>query len=137
MTSHDPSHPIHLSPRHLQGEDIPPMDMWPAEMMPRPIDSNRNLVWYAGTDLICCVYESDDGSVSFTDLPYDEHVHLLQGQAVLTSADGERVVYNAGDVFIAPKGWTGVWEMSGGYRELICFHTKSLLAAAAVWWPKD
>ena len=135
MTTNDPLLPIRLDPKHLRGEDLPPMAMWPAEMLPRPIKSNRNLVWYSGKDLICCVYECDDGAVDFVDLPYDEHVYLLQGQATLISENGETSVYAAGDAFVAPKGWTGTWEMSGGYRELICFAAPSLLAAARKWWP--
>ena len=126
-------HPVPAKRDHIEGKDLRPMPMWPAEMMPRPIATNRNAVWYAGEDLTTCVYESDDGSVAFTDLPYDEHVHILNGKAVLTSVDGRVDTYGPGDWFVAPKGWSGTWEMTGGYRELIVFHTASLLAAAKRW----
>jgi len=126
-------HPVAAKRDHIEGKDLPPMPMWPEEMMPRPIASNRNVVWYAGEDIITCVYEADDGTVAFTDLPYDEHVHILNGEAVLTSVDGRVDTYGTGDWFVAPKGWSGSWEMRGGYRELIVFHTASLLAAAKKW----
>jgi EutQ-like cupin domain len=73
--------------------------------------------------------------ISFTDLPYDEHVYVLNGQAVLTSDDGRTDVFTKGDAFVAPKGWTGTWEMRGGYRELICFETRSINDTAKKWWP--
>jgi uncharacterized cupin superfamily protein len=126
-------HPVAARRDQLEGRDLPPMPMWPAEMMPRPIASNRNAVWYAGEDLISCFYESDDGVVAFTDLPYDEHVHILNGRAVLTSVGGRVDTYGPGDWFVAPKGWSGTWEMTDGYRELIVFHTASLVKAAQEW----
>jgi uncharacterized cupin superfamily protein len=129
------SHPVAVRRTHLDGENLPEIPLWPSEMMPRPVASNRNKVWYAGEDLICMVYEADDGVVAFADLPYDEQVQILNGRAVLTSADGRTDVFEQGDVFVAPKGWTGTWEMLDGYRELISFHTRSLREAAAVWWP--
>lgn len=131
------SHPVAVKREHLEGQNLPPMAVWPAEMMPRPMTSNRNKVWYAGKDLMAMVYESDDGSVAFTDLPYDEHVQILNGKAVLTSEDGRVDVFEKGDIFVAPKGWTGTWEMLDGYRELICFHTASIQEAAKVWWPES
>ena len=128
-----PAHPVAPKSEVLAGKDLPPMPLWPAEMMPHPIESNRNVVWYAGEQITTMVYEADDGTVAFTDLPYDEHVHILNGTAVLTSTDGRVDTYGRGDWFVVPKGWCGTWEMTGGYRELIVFHTASLLAAAEAW----
>jgi uncharacterized cupin superfamily protein len=58
-------------------------------------------------------------------------ISVLKGRGVLTSQDGVRHVFEKGDVFVAPKGWTGTWKMSGNYRELITFETKSLEWAMA------
>jgi uncharacterized cupin superfamily protein len=38
---------------------------------------------------------------------------------VLTSSEGERQSYEAGDAFLVPVGWTGTWEMPARFRELI------------------
>lgn len=135
MTDNQVLHPVPLPRNYREGEDIPSMSPWPAEMLPHPMASHGTAVWYAGPDLSCMVYESEDGTVAFQDLPYDEHVVLLQGKAVLTSEDGTVNEYVAGDVFLAPRGWTGTWEMSGGYREMICFGTRAINAAAKHWWP--
>ena len=128
-------HPVVLKRDHHEGREMRPAPPWPATMLPRPMRSHRTVVWYTGEELTCMVYDSDDGVISFTDLPYDEHVYVLNGQAVLTSDDGRTDVFTKGDAFVAPKGWTGTWEMRGGYRELICFETRSISDAAKKWWP--
>ena len=75
-------YPASPDPDQLAGENLPAMPMWPEEMMPRPLASNRNAVWFAGTQLTTMIYEADDGVVEFDDLPYDEHVHIINGQAI-------------------------------------------------------
>lgn len=132
---HDPR-PVRLKSHAELDAAMVPSPPWPAEMLPRPMKSHRVVVWYTGGDLTSMVYESDDGTVQFSDLPYDEQVTVLRGRALLTSADGQTDVFTAGDVFVAPKGWSGSWEMSGGYRELICFHTAAIDNASKMWWPE-
>jgi uncharacterized cupin superfamily protein len=56
--------------------------------------------------------------------PYDEYVRVLQGSVVLTSSEGERQSYEAGDAFLVPVGWTGTWEMPTRFRELIIIDRK-------------
>lgn len=119
-------HPIQLNAMHENGEALDPMDPWPPEMMLRPIKSHRQKIWYAGPMLTAMIYEADDGVLTFTDIAYDQHVRILAGQAILTSADGQRHVYAAGDSFIVPKGWSGSWELRDGCREAIIFDTVSL-----------
>jgi uncharacterized cupin superfamily protein len=43
---------------------------------------------------------------------YTEHefCHLLEGRVVLTSADGRRWQFNAGDAWVIPAGFSGTWE---------------------------
>jgi uncharacterized cupin superfamily protein len=43
---------------------------------------------------------------------YTEHefCHLLEGRVVLTSADGRRWQFNAGDAWVIPAGFCGTWE---------------------------
>lgn len=103
-------------------------------MMIRPPKTHRVKQWYAGEKLSSMIYEADDGMLQFTDLPYDEQCTVLRGRAILTSQDGHRDVYETGDTFIAPKGWTGTWEFQEGYRESITFETQSLNDAMAAWF---
>lgn len=131
-----PVQPVRLQSLEELKAQMVPSPPWPAAMLPRPMKSHRVVVWYVGQDVTSMVYESDDGTVQFDDLPYDEQVTVLQGRALLTSADGQTHEFNVGDVFMAPKGWSGSWEMSGGYRELICFHTEAINNAGKMWWPE-
>jgi uncharacterized cupin superfamily protein len=126
--------PVRLNPELLEGKGLEPLVPWPVAMQLRPIATHRLVTWYAGEKLSSMVYDADDGLLQFTDLPYDEFVQILKGSATLTSADGTRHVFKAGDYFVAPKGWTGTWELKDGYRELITFETQSLEYAMATWF---
>ncbi|MDP3550506.1 MAG: cupin domain-containing protein [Novosphingobium sp.] len=129
-----PLHPVRLDRKYMDGKDIPELAPWPAAMQLRPVKTHRTIQWYTGEKLSCMVYDADDGLLKFTNLPYDEHVVVLNGTATLTSLDGRVEVFNKGDVFIAPKGWNGTWQLANGYRELICFETKSLDDAMKAWF---
>jgi uncharacterized cupin superfamily protein len=126
--------PVKLNGEHIAGRQLQPLGPWPTPMQLRPIATHRVITWYTGEKLTSQVYDADDGLLQFVDLPYDEFVRVLNGTAILTSADGLRQVFEAGDHFIVPKGWTGTWELKNGYRELIVFETKSLEHAVATWF---
>ncbi len=126
--------PVPLDPAVKDGVGLDSLIPWPKAMMLRPIATHRVKQWYTGEKLSAMVYDADDGLLQFTDLPYDEQVTLLRGTATLISQDGQRHVFHAGDTFIAPKGWTGTWELKGGYRELITFETASLDYAMKKWF---
>ena len=126
--------PVRLDRKYIDGQDIPELARWPAAMQVRPVKTHRVVEWYTGEKLSCRVYDADDGVLKFTDLPYDEHVVILSGTATLTSLDGTKEVFNKGDVFVAPLGWSGTWELANDYRELICFETQSLVGAMKKWF---
>lgn len=126
--------PARLDKAYIEGRGLEQLAPWPKAMQLKQVASHRYKTLYAGEKLTVMVYEADDGVLQFTDLPYDEHVHLLSGTAILTSQDGRRHVFKAGDDFVAPKGWTGTWELRDGYRELITFETQSLNYAMKEWF---
>jgi uncharacterized cupin superfamily protein len=43
---------------------------------------------------------------------YTEHefCHLLEGRVTLTSEEGKRWQFNAGDAWVIPAGFKGTWE---------------------------
>jgi uncharacterized cupin superfamily protein len=51
---------------------------------------------------------------------YTEHelCHLLAGRIAIVSEDGERVEFAAGDSFVVPAGFVGVWEVLEDCRKL-------------------
>jgi uncharacterized cupin superfamily protein len=83
------------------------------------------------------VYEASDGLVALKDQPYDEFVHVVHGECILTPDGGKPMHFKAGDLFIVPKGFSGSWEGRAGFRELIVVETKAYERAVAALFPPD
>ena len=62
-------------------------------------------------------------------LPYDEYVHVLQGEVTLTHIEGKRNTFKAGVNFLVPKGFLGKWNMTTHYREMVAAETKAMMKA--------
>jgi uncharacterized cupin superfamily protein len=70
----------------------------------------------------CGVWEGDVGAwrVHYTE---HEFCHLLSGRVRLRSDDGEEVVtLEAGQSFVVPAGFTGVWEVLETARKLYAIY---------------
>jgi uncharacterized cupin superfamily protein len=127
--------PVRLNPALTQGKNLEPLPAWPANMLVGKSAPQREADWYTGPQLEAAIYESDDGAIRFKDFPCDEHVTVVNGKTTLTSANGEKHSFQAGNTFVVPKGWTGVWELKNGYREMIVFERHCVDAAMAKWFP--
>jgi uncharacterized cupin superfamily protein len=46
--------------------------------------------------------------VAFTE---SEFCHLLSGVIAVTAADGTQRIFRAGDAFVSPAGFTGIWDV--------------------------
>lgn len=57
----------------------------------------------------CGLWECEPGAwrVRYTE---DEFCHLLEGEVVLRGADGSERRFTAGDAFVIPAGFEGIWE---------------------------
>ena len=62
-------------------------------------------------------------------LPYDEYVHVLQGEVTLTHIEGKRNTFKAGVNFLVPKGFLGTWNMTTHYREKVVAEHKATMKA--------
>ena len=127
--SGSPLSPFKLDPEKLAGrglEEIPP---WPAEAILEGESKHRRCIFFQG-DLVVEVYEAVPGKFQIV-APYDEFIHILEGELILVAEQGERFEYAAGDWVMLPKGWTGTWENRGNYRELIAAERKSWEASAS------
>ena len=59
-------------------------------------------------EFVVALYEAMPAIIDIPEpYPYDEYVRVLEGSVVLTSSEGERQSYEAGDAFLVPVGWTG------------------------------
>jgi hypothetical protein len=79
------------------------------------------------------MYQSSNGAFSAGfwsseaarhDIQYtmDELCFILEGQVRLTDANGHVESYGAGDVFLIPAGFTGVWETVEPTKKFYAIH---------------
>jgi hypothetical protein len=112
---------------------LPP---WPKSMVKRGDEHHAMREIYVG-EFAVDVYEASDGVVVLKDQPYDELVHVVHGECILTPDAGKAQRFKAGDIFIVPKGFSGSWEGKSGFRELIVVETQAYKRAVAEFFPAD
>ncbi|MBT7950079.1 MAG: DUF861 domain-containing protein [Gammaproteobacteria bacterium] len=100
-------------------------------------DKTRLSKWshlFTGKELSVSVFESTPkelGAIGHSknrvrNYPYDQFVLVLSGKSVLTDETGNAQTFKAGDLFVVPRGFTGVWEEFGVYRELIVIQEEAV-----------
>lgn len=57
------------------------------------------------------VWEAGPSVTRLENYPYTEYCLMISGHLVITNLDGTRSEFRAGDTFVMPKGWTGVWDI--------------------------
>ncbi|MDJ0511978.1 MAG: cupin domain-containing protein [Methyloceanibacter sp.] len=57
------------------------------------------------------VWEADVSKVRLVDFPVTEYVLMLSGRLVVVNEDGSSNTFEAGDTFVIPKGFTGIWDV--------------------------
>jgi len=121
--------PFKFDPEKLAGKGLEEMPPWPAEAILEGESKHRRHIFYRG-DIVVEVYEAAPAKFQIV-APYDEFIHILEGELILVSDAGEQTEYSAGDWVMMPKGWSGTWENRGNYRELIAAERKSWEASAS------
>jgi uncharacterized cupin superfamily protein len=121
--------PFKFDPAKLAGKGLEEMPPWPPEAILEGESKHRRHIFYRG-DIVVEVYEAAPAKFQIV-APYDEFIHILEGELILVSDAGEQTEYSAGDWVMMPKGWSGTWENRGNYRELIAAERKSWEASAS------
>lgn len=57
------------------------------------------------------VWEAGVSKSYLENYPFTEYVLMISGHLVLTNDDGTSKEYKAGDTFVMPKGWSGIWHI--------------------------
>ncbi|MEM7209923.1 MAG: cupin domain-containing protein [Pseudomonadota bacterium] len=57
------------------------------------------------------VWESGIGESTLVNFPFTEYVLMISGEVEVVETDDTRYVFEAGDTFVIPKGWTGIWNV--------------------------
>jgi len=123
LTIEKPPQPVSLDKAYAEGRGLDLREPWPKEMQVKPIATHLAKTWFSGKELTAQVHEVSDGMLQYSHFPKDEYSCVLKGSAILTSSNGDRNVFEPGDVFVVPKGWSGTWEMTGGFRGVFLTRT--------------
>lgn len=69
---------------------------------------------YRGDDLSVYVVSTESWNNKMDNFPFDEFIYMYHGQAFVKPDHGQTQLFNTGDYFFAPKGYTGQWEILAG-----------------------
>ena len=57
------------------------------------------------------VWEAGAGKLILDEFPFTEYVLMISGTVIVTEKNGASNTFRAGDTFVIPKGWSGVWDV--------------------------
>jgi uncharacterized cupin superfamily protein len=57
------------------------------------------------------VWEADESRTYLENYPFTEYVYMISGRVVITNDDGSSNEFTAGDTFVIPRGFSGVWDI--------------------------
>lgn len=86
-----------------------------------PVQTAWNLYSSADGHFHTGIWECAPGRwrVVFTE---SEFCHLIAGVIVVTGDDGSERTYRAGDAFVSPAGFTGIWDVREPARKYYAIH---------------
>ncbi len=65
------------------------------------------------------VWEAGAGKSILNNFPFTEYVLMISGSVIVTEEDGTSRSFVAGDTFVIPKGWSGVWDVQERMKKQI------------------
>lgn len=65
------------------------------------------------------VWEAGMGKIVINDFPFTEYVLMISGIVIVTDKDGVPRTFSAGDTFVIPKGWSGIWDVQERMKKQI------------------
>ena len=110
---------IRIAP-HVTGHTPEPIDA-ARVVTGSPLQVVANAYSDTGNAFHCGIWEADVGSwrVSYTE---HEFCHVLAGRIRLRGDDGSDNTVQAGDSFVIPAGFAGVWEVLEPARKLYAIY---------------
>ncbi|WP_323845816.1 cupin domain-containing protein [Microbulbifer magnicolonia] len=87
----------------------------------RPQQMTEHFFTNAKENFFCGVWSSDAGKwrLSYSE---DEFCYIIDGEAVITDADGHSERVMAGDAFCIPAGFEGSWETVGSVKKFYAIY---------------
>jgi len=100
-------------------DQLTELDPWSKDVAISGSLKHWEKVVFKGEELIGVIWKSEFGVMRDVDYPFDQVVVVLEGALTLRPDKGPVQQYKEGDIFLYPKGFTGLWEMPEDYKELI------------------
>jgi len=120
--------PVRLDAEKLAGLGLEEFDPFPEEMVLSGRSRHSYHTFFSGEEVVVEAYEAEPAKLKIDDpWPYDEFIYLLSGKLILTDAKGKVTEYVAGESLVLPKGFVGIWEMQGNFRELVVIETEAYM----------
>ncbi len=118
--------PVRLDAEKLAGLGLEEFEPFPKEIVLSGRSKHSYHTFFSGEEVVVEVYEAEPAKLKIDEpWPYDEFIYVLSGKLVLTDSTGEVTQYVAGESLVVPKGFVGIWEMQGNFRELVVIEKKA------------
>jgi len=118
--------PVRLDADKLAGLDLEEFEPFPKEMVLSGRSKHSYHTFFSGEEVVVEVYEAEPAKLRIDEpWPYDEFIYVLSGKLVLTDATGAVTEFVAGESLVVPKGFVGIWDMQGNFRELVVIEKKA------------
>lgn len=118
--------PVRLDAEKLAGLGLEEFEPFPKEIVLSGRSKHSYHTFFSGEEVVVEVYEAEPAKLKIDEpWPYDEFIYVLSGKLVLTDARGEVTQFVAGESLVVPKGFLGIWEMQGNFRELVVIEKKA------------
>jgi uncharacterized cupin superfamily protein len=90
----------------------------------KPMQRLNNVFENTKENFFCGVWESTEGkwNLEYTE---DEFCYIIEGQAIVTDADGHSEEVKQGDAFVIPAGFTGTWETKGKVKKFYSIYEEA------------
>ena len=62
------------------------------------------------------VWQCTSCTEQIIDYPYDQVCFVLEGSLTITDESGHAETFGPGDAFTIPRGFNGLWQMTGQYK---------------------
>ena len=120
--------PVRLDAEKLAGLGLEEFEPFPEEMVLSGRSRHSYHTFFSGEEVVVEVYAAQPAKLKIDEpWPYDEFIYLLSGKLILTDAKGEVTEYVAGESLVVPKGFVGIWEMQGNFRELVVIEKQAYM----------
>ena len=65
------------------------------------------------------VWEAGVSELVINNFPFTEYVLMISGVVIVTDQNGKSRKFSAGDTFVIPKGWSGIWDVKERMKKQI------------------